>query len=130
MAIRAVADLPKPERVRDHGACLLSLGGIAAGLAAASCCVIPFALFVAGISGAWIGNLTVLEPYHLYFAGFAAACIGYGFHRVNRKPAILCAESSYCARPASNRIARSGLWIASTIVLMAIVSPYLIAFLL
>ena len=111
----------------DRGAGLLSVGGIIAGLAAASCCVVPFALFLAGISGAWIGNLTALEPYRLYFAGFAVACIGIGFYRVYRKPAAACAEDSYCARPASNRIAKIGLWTASAIVVIAIASPYVIA---
>ena len=45
---------------------------------AASCCVIPFALFLAGVSGAWIGNLTALEPYQPIFAGVSLAFIGYG----------------------------------------------------
>lgn len=111
----------------DRGAGLLSVGGIIGGLAAASCCVVPFALFLAGISGAWIGNLTALEPYRLYFASFAVACVGIGFYRVYRKPAAACAEDSYCARPASNRIAKIGLWSASAIVVVAIGSPYIIA---
>ena len=34
---------------------LLAVGGILGALGAASCCVIPFALFLAGVSGAWIG---------------------------------------------------------------------------
>ena len=109
------------------GARWLSLGGILAGLAAASCCVVPFVLFLAGISGAWIGSLTALEPYRLYFAGFAIACIGYGFYRVYRKPRAACEEDSWCAQPASDRIAKAGLWIATAIVVIAIFAPYLIA---
>lgn len=109
------------------GAGWWSIGGILAGLGAAACCVVPFGLFLAGISGAWIGNLTTLEPYRPYFAGFAIGCIGYGFYRVYRKPAVACAEDSYCARPASDRIAKIGLWIATVIVAIALLSPYLIA---
>src|SRR6266481_2849100 len=93
----------KPEGWRPSGAAVLSIGGIIAGLAAASCCVVPFLLFLAGIGGAWIGNLTALEPYRPYFAGAAIGCIGYGFYRVYRKPAVACAEGSYCARPTSDR---------------------------
>ena len=114
-------------RSPDRGAGWLSVGGILAGLAAASCCVVPFVLFLAGISGAWIGNLTALEPYRPHFAGFAIACIGYGFYRVYRKPPATCTEDSYCARPASGRITKAGLWIATVIVAIAIFSPYLIA---
>lgn len=114
-------------RQNSSGARWLSLGGILAGLAAASCCVVPFGLFLAGISGAWIGNLTALEPYRPYFAGFAIACISYGFYRVYRKPAVACAEDSWCAKPASDRIAKFGLWFAAIIVVIAIFAPYLIA---
>jgi mercuric ion transport protein len=109
------------------GAALLSVGGILAGLAAASCCVIPFSLFLAGISGAWIGNLTALAPYRPYFATAALGCIGYGFYRVYRKPAAACAEDSYCAKPASDRIAKIGLWSATAIIVVALASPYVIA---
>jgi len=112
---------------RPTGAQVLSVGGILAGLAAASCCVVPFLLFLAGIGGAWIGNLTALEPYRPYFAAAAIGCIGYGFYRVYRKPAAACAEGSYCARPASERFAKIGLWSATVIVLVALVSPYVIA---
>ena len=64
---------------------LLAVGGILGALGAASCCVIPFALFLAGVSGAWIGNLTALEPYQPIFAGVSLAFIGYGAWRLRRK---------------------------------------------
>ncbi len=117
----------KPGGWRPSGAAVLSIGGILGGLAAASCCVVPFLLFLAGIGGAWIANLTALEPYRPYFAAAAIGCIGYGFYRVYRKPAAPCAEGSYCARPASDRFAKIGLWSATVIVLIALVSPYVIA---
>jgi mercuric ion transport protein len=41
----------------------LAAGGILAALGASSCCVLPFALFTLGVSGAWISNLTALAPY-------------------------------------------------------------------
>ncbi len=124
---RSAAAVSPPRRT-DGGARWLSLGGILAGLAAASCCLVPFGLFLAGISGAWIGNLTALEPYRPYFAGFAILCIGCGFHRVyRRKPGAACADDSWCARPASDRIAKFGLWAATLVVAIAIFAPYLIA---
>ena len=75
----------------------LAAGGILAALGAASCCVIPFALFMFGVSGAWIGNLTALEPYQPFFAIVAIACLGCGFYLVYRKPTVVCAEGAYCA---------------------------------
>jgi mercuric ion transport protein len=76
---------------------LASIGGILAALGAASCCVVPFALFVLGVSGAWISNLTALEPYQPVFAAVAFGFLGYGFYLVYRKPKVACAEGSYCA---------------------------------
>jgi mercuric ion transport protein len=120
-------DADRQARRSANGAALLSIGGILGGLAAASCCVVPFLLFLAGISGAWIGSLTALEPYRPYFAAVAIGCIGYGFYRVYRRPVAACAEGSYCARPASDRIAKIGLWSATIIVVIALASPYVIA---
>ena len=42
----------------------LTLGGRAAILASA-CCLGPLLLVLFGVMGAWIGNLTRLEPYRL-----------------------------------------------------------------
>ncbi len=102
---------------------LLAAGGILAALGAASCCVIPFALFMLGVSGAWIGNLTALEPYQPIFAIIAAGCLGYGFYLVHRNPKVACAEGSYCAKPGSNRTAKAGLWIATVLVVVALGFP-------
>src|SRR5437899_6081248 len=85
---------------------LMAVGGLLAALAAASCCVVPFALFLVGISGAWISNLTALEPYQPIFAAIAFGFLGGGFYLVYRKPRVACAEGSYCANPASKRIAQ------------------------
>lgn len=116
-----------PDQPAFSGTALAVIGGILAGLAAASCCVVPFLLFLAGISGAWIGNLTALEPYRPYFAGVAIGCIGYGFYRVYRTPTAACAAGAYCATPVSTRITKIGLWSATTVAAIALVSPYIIA---
>ena len=112
-------------------AALLSVGGIVAALGAATCCVLPFALFSAGISGAWIGNLTAFEPYQPVFITIALACLGYGFYLVYRKPrAAECIEGSYCARPSSHRNAKMGLWIATILIIVAVGFPYAARFFL
>jgi len=104
---------------------LLSLGGIAAALGAASCCVIPFALFTLGVSGAWIGNLTALEPYQPLFATVALGFIGLGAWRFRRKAQVVCADG-YCGMSRADRIARIGLWTAGVLVVVAVAFPYLI----
>jgi mercuric ion transport protein len=115
-----------PETEIDAGAStqkLLAAGGILAALGATSCCVIPFALFMLGVSGAWIGNLTALEPYQPIFTVIAAGCLGYGFYLVYRNPKVACAEGTYCARPGSNRAAKAGLWTATFLVVIALGFP-------
>lgn len=104
---------------------VLSLAGIVAALGAASCCVIPFLLFAVGVSGAWIGNLTALEPYQPVFAALSLGFIGWGAWRLRRKAKLACAEG-YCATASSDRIARIGLWTAAALVVIALAFPYLI----
>jgi mercuric ion transport protein len=104
---------------------LLSLAGIVAAIGAASCCALPFLLFVLGISGAWIGNLTALEPYQPVFAALSLGFIGWGAWRLRRKAKIACAEG-YCATARADRIAQFGLWTAAVLVVIALVLPYLI----
>jgi len=113
------------ERDGARQAALLLAGGILAALGAASCCVIPFALFLAGVSGAWIGNLTALEPYQPILSAIAVGFVGYGAYLVYWKPKAACAEGSYCTRPASSRLARIGLWSAGALVIIAVGFPYL-----
>lgn len=110
---------------------LLSFGGILAALAAGSCCVLPFALFFAGVSGAWIANLTALKPYQPLFVAITLVCLGAGYYAVYRKPkAAQCTEGSYCASPVSDRLAKIGLWVASVLVVVALGFPYVARFFL
>lgn len=110
---------------RMRGARLLSIGGILGGLAAGSCCVVPFVLVTVGISGAWIGNLTALAPYKPIFVTLTLAFLAGGFIAVYRRPKVACADGSYCARPASDQIAKIGLWVAAALVAIALGFPSL-----
>lgn len=115
------------DRSGQRRAALLSMGGILAALGAASCCVVPFALFLVGVSGAWIGNLTALEPYQPLFAAVSLGFIGYGAYLVYWKPKAACADGSYCTRPGSSRVAKIGLWSASVLVVIAVGFPYVVS---
>src|SRR5258707_8684864 len=114
-----VANTPGARR----GAKLLAAGGILAALGAVSGCVVPFTLFVLGVSGAWIGNLTALEPYQPVFAAIAIACLGYGFYLVYPHPKTACDGGSDCARPSSKRAAKIGLWTATILLIIAVGFP-------
>lgn len=97
----------------------LAAAGISGALIASSCCVVPLLLVTLGISGAWIGNLTALEPYKPYFLSVTVLLLGAGFWYVYFKPKKECDEGSYCARPSSSRNTKSALWIATLLVLLS-----------
>ena len=109
---------------KPTGRALLIVGGFAAAIGASSCCVLPLVLFALGISGAWIGTVTALAPYHLYFVAAAVVFLGLGFFRVYRRPRVACAEGETCARPRSSRLAKIALWTATLLVAIAVVFPY------
>jgi mercuric ion transport protein len=78
------------------------VGGILAGIAASACCIGPLALVLAGVSGAWIGNLTALRPYSPVFAGVAIVLLGLAGWRLF-VPAKACAPGTACADPKTLR---------------------------
>ena len=98
--------------------------GILAGLGAASCCLVPFALFSLGITGAWIGNITALAPYQPIFAAVAFGCIGYGGYHVYWKRKKADTVGTACASPVSGRIVKGTLWGATLLIVLALTFPY------
>lgn len=99
-------------------------GGFLSAIAASSCCAIPLALSMAGVGGAWIGNLTALSPYQPVFVAVAFGFLATGFVLVYRDSKSTCAAGSACAMSRSDRLAKTGLWIAAGLVAVAILFPY------
>jgi mercuric ion transport protein len=99
-------------------------GGILGALAASSCCILPAALFMLGIGGAWIGNLTALAPYQPIFFAATAGFLGVGYYLVYRQSKAVCADGS-CARPLPRRGVKAVLWAATALVLAAVAFDYL-----
>ncbi|SLN54719.1 MerT mercuric transport protein [Pseudoruegeria aquimaris] len=108
-------------RPADDGksARLAAAGGILGAIAASTCCIIPLILFSLGVSGAWVGNLTALEPYKPIFITVTLGFLGYGYWMVYRKPKA-CAEGEACARPLPNRLVKTALWASTVLVLIAL----------
>jgi len=99
---------------------LMAAGGLVGALAASSCCILPLVLFSLGVSGAWIGNFTRLAPYQPYFIAVAIGCLGYGYWLVYRSAKLACANGDACARPLPNRFVKTGLILASLLVVAAL----------
>ncbi len=103
---------------------LAAAAGALAAIGAATCCVVPLALFTLGISGAWIGNLTALAPYQPIFVAFAVAALLYGFSKVYKPPVEQCDDGTYCAASSSKRILKIALWTTTLLVIAAVAFPY------
>lgn len=109
---------------------LIATGGILCAIAASTCCIVPLALFSAGIGGAWIGQLTALEPYKPFFIAITVGFLGYGYWLVYRKPKAACAEGEMCARPLPNRLVKATLWFATALVILAFLWPIIVPLIL
>ena len=84
----------------------LAAGGLAAILASA-CCLGPLVLVMLGVSGAWISNLTLLEPYRPLFIGVALVFMALAWRRICRAPTLAqCEPGTVCALPQANRAYR------------------------
>ena len=98
---------------------------ILAAIAASVCCVGPLVLLALGVGGAWIGNLTALEPFRPYLMALTFLFLGYAFYRIYRKPkAEECEPGSYCANPKSDRVNKISLWSVTFVVLVLFAIPY------
>ena len=104
----------------DKKKSLAAAGGIIGAVLASTCCIGPLLLLTLGVSGAWIGNLTALEPYQPYFIAATAVFLATGFWQVYIKPKKACKAGSYCASPASDRVVKTALWVATVLVILAL----------
>jgi len=108
------------------GSGALLVGGLAA-ILASTCCLGPLVLVALGLSGAWIGNLTRLEPYRPFFIAGALVALFFAGRRIFR-PARACEPGEVCAVPRARRVYKIVFGIVSALVLIALVYPYVAKF--
>lgn len=106
---------------RSGGSGALLTGGLAA-ILASTCCLGPLALITLGVSGAWISNLTLLEPYQPLFIGAAVVALFFAYRRIWR-PATDCAPGQVCALPAVNRSYKLLFWIVVALIVLTLGFP-------
>lgn len=112
--------MDRSQKTIENGA--LVTGGLAAILASA-CCLGPLLLVSLGLGGAWVGNLTLLEPYRPVFIGVALVAMILAYRRIFR-PATECAPSEVCALPETQRTYKVIFWLIAALVLIAFAFPY------
>ena len=121
--MRLETDESAPKRT---GSGALLVGGLAA-ILASTCCLGPLVLVALGLSGAWIGNLTRLEPYRPLFIAGALIALSFAGRHIFR-PAQTCNPGELCAVPKTRRIYKVLFVTVSVLVLIALVFPYVVKF--
>uniref|UniRef100_UPI003F49A9A8 mercuric ion transporter MerT n=1 Tax=Cupriavidus taiwanensis TaxID=164546 RepID=UPI003F49A9A8 len=110
------------ETQKGRGA--LAVGGLAA-ILASTCCLGPLVLVALGVSGAWIGNLNLLEPWRPVFIGAALVALFFAGRRIFR-PAAACTPGEVCAIPQVRATYKLIFWIVVVLVLIALGFPYVL----
>lgn len=114
------AHVQRPTRLGERSA--LAIGGLAAVLAS-TCCLGPLILVSIGLSGAWIGQLTRLEPFRPLFLVASLIALAFAWRRIYR-PVAECRPGEICAVPAVRRVYKVLFWIVAVLVLIAFAYPY------
>lgn len=101
------------------------VAGALAALGATTCCLGPLVLVALGFSGAWIGNLTLLEPYRPIFIGAALVALFFAYRRIFR-PVQACKPVEVCAVPQVRVTYKVIFWVVAALVVVALAFPYVL----
>jgi mercuric ion transport protein len=119
----STSGMSSPSRSASGGERGALLAGALAALLASSCCIGPLVLLGLGVSGAWIGNLTALEPWRPLFIAVALTALLIAARRIWR-PAAACAPGELCALPRVRRGYRLMFVAVALLVKVALVFPW------
>jgi mercuric ion transport protein len=100
------------------------VAGVMAAIGASVCCVGPLVLLTLGIGGAWIANLTALEPVRPVFMGVTLLFLGLAFRRLYLQPQV-CAPAALCAQTNVLRRQRFIFWGIALALLALLSAPWL-----
>ncbi len=104
----------------------LAAGGLAA-ILASTCCLGPLVLVSLGLGGAWVTNLTALEPFRPWFLGVALVALFFAWRRIFR-PAVACKPGEVCAVPTRRRAYKLIFWVVAALVVVGLGFPYVAPF--
>lgn len=100
------------------------IAGALAAIAASVCCVAPLLLLALGIGGAWVGNLTAMEPYRPLFIGLTLLFLGLALRQLYLVPQV-CASGTPCVDPRTRKRQRLVFWVVAALLLGLLAVPWL-----
>ncbi|PCK08740.1 MAG: mercury transporter [Alteromonadaceae bacterium] len=99
------------------------IGGVLAAMGAGLCCAGPLVLLLVGISGSWIGSLTLLAPYNIYFVIATFTLFGVAGWQLYR-PIEACTSDTACAIPEVRKRRQIAFWVSAVLALSLVTSKY------
>ena len=105
------------------------VAGALAAIGASACCVGPLVLLALGIGGAWVANLTALEPLRPWFIAATLLFLGLAFRRLHLQPQV-CEPGTACADPKVLKRQRLLFWGVAVALLALLSVPWLAPFFL
>lgn len=103
------------------------VAGVLAAVGASVCCVGPLVLLSLGIGGAWIANLTALEPMRPWFIAATLLFLGLAFRRLYVQPRV-CEPGAMCADPIVLKRQRLIFWIVALMLVALLSVPWVAPF--
>jgi mercuric ion transport protein len=107
--------------VRDMGALV---AGTLTAFGASVCCVGPLVLLTLGIGGAWVANLTALEPLRPWFIAATLLFLGLAFLRLYARPQV-CEPGTVCAEPLALKRQRLIFWVVALALVALLSVPWM-----
>lgn len=99
------------------------LASALAAIGASACCVLPLILLSLGIGGAWVAQLTKLEPYRPLFIVITLIFLALAWRKLYRAPQT-CAANRPCADERVVSRQRALFWIAALPLSALLVFPW------
>lgn len=103
--------------------------GVLAAIGASVCCVGPLLLLTLGIGGAWVANLTAVEPLRPWLIAATVVFLGLAFRRLYLQPQV-CAPEAICTAPRVQKRQRLIFWVVAVAVVVLLSVPWLAPYLL
>ena len=95
-----------------------------ASLLASTCCLLPLALVSVGLTGAWLANLRMLQPYSPVLIGIAIAALAFAGRSLHRSRSTTSCRIDGSAKP--RPLLKATFWLVAALTLILLVTPVVV----
>lgn len=99
------------------------IGGMVAAVGAGLCCAGPLVLLLLGVSGSWVGSLTLFAPYRPFFILAVVVLFGWAGWMLYR-PKTECQPGTACAASQVQKRRKIMFWLSALVALILVTSNY------